>query len=579
MVLAAPPRRPRVKDHVKAYAQRVVEGKVVAGRLVRLACERHLRDLAEGVERGLVWNVSEANRAIEFFPDVLTLTEGEHAGKPFRLEPWQAFVIGSLFGWFGPDGYRRFRTAYVEVAKGNGKSPMAGGIGLYGLIADDEEGAQIYSAAVVKDQAKILFNDAKHMVEASPYLAAHVDVGAHNLAVLDTNSFFRPVSSEHRGLDGKRVHMGLIDELHEHPTDIVYEKMRAGTKGRRNPLILEITNSGYDRNSICWQHHEYSEKVLSGAVDNDSWFACVAQLDACPSCTAAGHMMANSDCEQCDGFEDEAVWLKANPNLGVSVSHKYLREQVAEARGMPAKRNIVLRLNFCLWTQQATKWIDMDTWNGCRGDVTAEALHGRGCFGGLDLAATQDLCSLALHFPPLDEGERHKVIWLHWVPEETMLERSVRDRVPYDLWQRQGYLRVTEGNVADYDVIRRDILEVAETYNLRELAIDRWNATQLTTQLMGDGITVVPFGQGFASMSAPTKEAERLLRGGELEHVGDPVATWAVSNVAVEQDAAGNVKPSKRNSTGRIDPIVAWVMALGRATVQREEPTVGVMFV
>jgi phage terminase large subunit-like protein len=579
LVAAAPPRKPRVKDHVTAYAKRVVEGKLVAGRLVRLACERHLRDLIDGPARGLVWDVDMANRAIEFFPDVLTLTEGEHAGKPFQLEPWQMFVIGSLFGWYGADGYRRFRTAYVEVAKGNGKSPMAGGVGLYGLIADDEEGAQIYSAAVVKDQAKILFNDAKHMVEASPYLSEVIEVGAHNLAVLATNSFFRPVSSEHRGLDGKRVHMGLIDELHEHPTDIVYEKMRAGTKGRRNPLILEITNSGYNRQTVCWQHHEYSEKVLAGVVENDSWFAYVAQLDACASCTAAGHMMANADCEECDGFEDERVWLKANPNLGVSVSRKYLREQVAEARGMPAKRNIVLRLNFCLWTQQATKWINMDVWNACRGDVNPEALYGRVCFGGLDLASTQDLCSLALHFPPLEEGERHKVLWIHWVPENSILERAARDRVPYDLWQSQGDLRATEGDFTDYDVIRRDILEVAETFNLRELAIDRWNATQLTTQLMGDGITVVPFGQGFASMSAPTKEADRLLRAGDVEHSGDPVATWAATNVAVEQDAAGNMKPSKAKSTERIDPIVAWVMALGRATVHEGEQMAGVMFV
>ena len=557
----------RLADPVTTYARRAVAGKILAGRMVRLACTRHLRDLSEGGERGLRFDKAAAARAIRFFENVLHLAEGEFAGKPFLLEPWQQFIIGSIFGWYGSDGFRRFRTAYVEVAKGNGKSPMAAGIGLIGLLADKEPSAEIYSAAVVKDQAKILWRDAENMVKASPSLSAKVEQLVNNLAVLDTNSFFRPVSSEHRGLDGKRVHMGLIDEVQEHPTGIVYEKMRAGTKGRRNPLIFEITNSGYDRKSICWQHHEYSEKVLAGSIENDSWFAYVAQLDACESCRDAGHMMANPGCPDCDDWRDEATWPKANPNLGVSIQKKYLREQVEEAKGMPAKQNIVLRLNFCVWTEQATRWLDMERWNACDGEIDEAALVGRQCFAGLDLASTTDICALELYFPALEEGERAKVLSLFWVPADNIQARARRDRVPYDLWERQGLIAATEGNVTDYDVIRRDILFLAERFEIRELAIDRWNSTQLQTQLMGEGIAVVPFGQGFASMSAPTKELERLVLQRGIEHGGNPVLNWMASNVAVRQDPAGNIKPDKEKSTERIDGMVALIMAIGRATV------------
>jgi len=535
--------------------------------LVKLACERHLRDLEHGPARGLVWRLDMAMRNFRFFETVLCFAEGEFAGKPFLLQPWQKFIVGSLFGWYGADGFRRFRIAYIEAANGAGKSPLAAGIGLYGLIADDEPAAQIFSAAVVKDQAKILFHDAELMVAASPALSEHVERRVNNLAVLSTNSYFRPVSSEYRGLEGKRVHMALIDELHEHPSDVVYEKMRKGTKGGRNPLIFQITNSGYDRKSVCWQHHEYSEKVLSGGLENDSWFAYVCQLDACPSCASAGHMMANSDCPDCDDWRDESVWIKANPNLGVSVPVKYLREQVEEALGMPSKRNIVLRLNFCLWTQQATKWLNMEAWAACAGKVDPNKLRGRPCFAGLDLASTSDLCALVLYFPPQETDEPGQALAHFWAPEEAILQRARRDRVPYDLWQQQGYLTATEGNVTDYDVIRRDVNELAAIYVIRELAFDPYNATQLSTQLQGDGLHMVAFRQGFLSMSPAAKELERLLGNKGIAHGDNPVLTWNASNVTVVQDAAGNSKPDKEKSTERIDGIVALVMALGRATV------------
>jgi phage terminase large subunit-like protein len=283
-------------------------------------------------------------RSLSFF-DFLQLAEGEHAGKPFKLEPFQQFIVGSLFGWRGPDGYRRFRTAYIEIGKGNGKSPLAGGIGLYGMAADDEEGAEIYAAAVTRDQARILFTDAEKMVKASPFLTEIVTQNVNNLAVLSTNSYFRPVSSESRGLDGHRVHMALIDEIREHPNSLVVDKMRAGTKGRRQALILEITNSGYNRETVCWAHHEYSSKILEGLIENDSWFAYVCQLDPCDPCRAEGKDTPTEGCPDCDDWREEKTWIKANPCLDVSITRKYLREQVAEAIGMPTKQNIVRRLS------------------------------------------------------------------------------------------------------------------------------------------------------------------------------------------------------------------------------------------
>ena len=320
MAVSAPAKSP-----VTTYAEAVQAGDIVAGPFVRLAAARHLRDLETGPARGLHFDHDAAERALRFF-GFLQLAEGEFAGKPFNLELWQQFIIGSLFGWMGADGYRRFRKAYIEIGKGNGKSPLAAGVGLYGLVADGEAGAEIYSAAVTRDQAGILWTDAKHMVEASAALRDRIDINVSNLAFSATNSYFRPVSSEARSLDGKRVFMALVDELHEHRTPMVVDKMQAGTKGRRQPLIFEITNSGYDRTSVCWQHHEYSRQILEGTLEDDGWFAYIAALD------------------EGDDYRDRDVWIKANPNLGVSITHKYLEEQVREADGMPAKANIVKRL-------------------------------------------------------------------------------------------------------------------------------------------------------------------------------------------------------------------------------------------
>lgn len=545
-----------------------------AGRLVFLAIERHLADLADGQARGLRFDAGAAAHAIEFFESFLRLAEGENAGQPFDLEPWQQFIIGSLFGWKGADGFRRFRTAYIEVGKGNGKSPLAAGIGLYGLVADGEAAAEIYSAAVVKDQAKILFRDAENMRSFSPLLRQKIAAHLNNLSVARSGSYFRPISSEKRGLDGKRVHMALIDEIHEHPSSVVVDKMRAGTKGRRQALIFEITNSGYDRQTVCYQHHEYSQKILDGIIPNDSWFAYICQLDCCEECRRAGREQPS--CDDCDSWLDEAVWIKANPNLGISIKPKYLQEQVLEAMGMPAKENIVKRLNFCIWTQAETRAIGAEAWSACSGIAGPvdpvevrkqwiEELRGRDSFAALDLASTTDIAAEVLYFPKGNGNPLARVLPFFFVPQEAIEERSRKDRVPYDVWARQGFIIPTPGNVIDYDFIREHTRNLARDYRIQEMAFDPWNATQLVTQLQADGMKMVEHRQGYQSMTAPTKELLKMVVAREFGHGHNPVLAWMADNLVVTPDPAGNLKPDRSRVREKIDGMVAFIMAIGRA--------------
>lgn len=566
----AAPRKKRL-DPTTQYATDVVTGRIIAGLPVRQACQRHLDDLVHGAERGLYFDVAAAAYAIKFF-GYMKLAEGAHAGQPFNLEAFQRFIVGSLFGWMGSDGFRRFRTAYVEIGKGNGKSPLAGGIGLKGLVADDEEGAEIYSAAVTRDQAKIVFSDAEKMVEKSDPLARRIEQHVNNLMVLSTNSFFRPVSSEARGLDGKRVHMALIDELHEHPSSAVVDKMRAGTKGRRQALIFEITNSGYDRQTVCYHHHDYSLRILSGAEQNDSWFAYVCQLDVCDKCRSEGKTMPA--CEKCDQWTDEKVWLKANPNLGVSITLKYLREQVREALGMPSKQNIVKRLNFCIWTEQASRWIDMDVWTQCglAGPIDRASLKGRRCYAGVDLSSTMDLTAKALLFPPTADDPLYRVLWSFWIPELSLVRRTEDERAMIKNWAQQKFITLTQGNVVDYGLMRESLGDDADEFKLEEIGYDPWNATQLATDCTADGLLVVPVRQGFATLAEPTKKFGEWLVDGKIDHGANPVAAWMAGNMSVATDPAGNIKPDKSTSTTRIDGIVAAIIAGSRAIVHGEEP-------
>jgi phage terminase large subunit-like protein len=548
-----------VQDPVERYARDVLSGTIVAGPLVRAACERHLRDLRDGPGRGLVWDAASAARAIGFFPDVLRLAEGEHADKPFSLQPFQQFIVGSLFGWKGSDGYRRFRTAYVEIGKGNGKSPLAGGIGLLMLAADREASAEVYAAATTRDQARILFRDAVQMVDASPALTKRIQKSGIrevlNLAHMASGSYFRPISSEGRGLDGKRVHCALIDEVHEHPSAVVVDKMRAGTKGRRQALIVEITNSGVDRTTICYQHHEYSERVVQGLVADDSWFAFVCGLDP-----------------DDDPFEDESCWIKANPNLGVSITRKYLEEQVREAKGMPAKASIVRRLNFCQWVDAANPAIPGDLWRSCEVDDFDEgALAGLRCVGGLDLSGSRDLTALARAYEPDDDGIIHAIVEF-WTPKDTLVDRARQDRVPYDLWVSQGYAIAPPGRAVDYKFVAQRLSELQSEVGLTEVAFDPYRIKYLEPELADAAVylTLVPHGQGFRQavdsglwMPRSLELLEDLIGSGKLRVKKNPALTFAAASAVHQPDPKGNLIYDKRRSTGRIDGLVALAMAVG----------------
>jgi phage terminase large subunit-like protein len=534
------------------YVEAVLSGRQPACKQVRLACERHRRDLESGAERGLQFDEQAARQAIVFFR-LLKHSKGEWAGRPLHLEPWQQFVLWSLFGW-KRDGTRRFRTSYLEVARKNGKTTMAAGIGLYLMLADGEPGAEVYSAATKRDQARLSHGEATRMAKSSPAIRREVTIFRDNIHILNTASKFEPLSADTNTLDGLNVHGAIVDEIHAHKTRDVWDILETATGSRRQPLMFAITTAGYDRESLCWQQHEYTEKVLGGIVEDDSWFGMIYALD------------------EGDDWEDEVTWIKANPNLGVSKKLDDMRRLAERARGMPSALNAFLRLHLDVWTQAETKWVPLEHWKQCAHAVDAEGLRGRTCYGGLDLSSNVDISAWVLVFPPQGDDGIYQILCRFWIPEEAMVERSRRDRAPYDVWVRQGFIQATPGNVIDYSFILAQIDQDAQVYDVRELAFDRWGATKIQTELMelGGEDWVIQFGQGYVSMNPPMRELERLILEHKLAHGGNPVLTWMANNLVVRTDPAGNIKPDKDKSIEKIDGMVAMVMGLDRALRHQE---------
>ena len=554
-------------DPATQYAKEVVAGTRIAGPHVRNQCSRHLRDLKEGGKRGLAWNLDKANRAIRFFEQVLKLNGGDYEGKPFMLLPWQKFVVGSIFGWVGADGYRRFRVVYVETAKGSGKSPLAAGVGLLGLVADGESRAEIYAAATKKDQAMILFRDATAMVQQSPALSKKLrqsgtGQNVWNWAYLDTGSFFRPISSDD-GQSGPRPHIALVDEVHEHRTNTVVEMMRAGTKSRRQALIFLITNSGSDKTSPCWGYHEYGVKVARGDPgqddpSDDGFFPFICALD-----------------EADDPFADESCWPKANPSLqdadlpGV----KYIREQVTEARGMPSKEALVRRLNFCQWTDAEAPWISGEVWKTAYRDFDWQDLRGRRAVAGLDLSSTTDLTALVFLVEPETDGEPWHIVPFCWLPEVELERKAETDRVPYTRWKAEGLLETTPGRAISKRYVLQRLSGLCDFFDVLMVGYDRWRIEDLKSLADSEGITLPEMkavGQGYRDFSPALETFERMLLNGEIAHNGHKVMDWCMRNAVTEQDAAENRKLSKDKATGRIDLAVAAVMAAGLIEQQGE---------
>lgn len=565
-------------DPVTAYALDVHRGRIVAGPHVRDACARHLRDLDAGAARGLAFDVEAALDAIAFYREVLCLNGGDFEGVPYELLPWQAFIVGSLFGWkVSATGFRRFRVAYVETGKGSGKSPLAAGIGLYGLVADGEARAEVYAAATKKDQAMILFRDAVAMVDLSPILCGAIERSGSkgkewNLAYHEAHSFFRPIASDHgnAGQSGPRPHIALLDEIHEHRDGSVVEMLRAGTKGRKQALIFMITNSGTNKQTVCWEYHDYGAKLLAAAAAgakpgdahfDDSFFAYICALD-----------------EGEDPFKDRRCWIKANPSLGVTIQDQYLEEQITQARGMPAKEAFVRRLNFCQWVAASAPWISGHVWYGAADEsFDDELLQGRRCWGGLDLSSTQDLTAFVLTFEPTEDDPFWRVVPWFWLPEDGLPDKADQDRVPYLRWVADGHLETTPGKAVSRRHVMGRLVSICERYNVQGIAYDDWRIADLLALMADEGITLpglIPFRQGFKSMGPAVDEFERRLINGEVRHMGNPVLTWNAANAVTVMDPAGNRKLAKDKATGRMDGIICAVMAAGISTGSEAEAAI-----
>lgn len=498
------------------------------------------------------YDKKKADRAVTFIEN-LCHTKGKWAGTPFWLLPWQEQLIRDIFGIVKPDGNRQFRTAFVEICKKVGKSELAAAVALYLLYADNEPSAEVYGAAADRQQASIVFDVAKQMVEMSPALMKRSKLmGATKRIVNYSNAgYYQVLSAEVGGKHGFSVSGLVFDEIHTQPNRQLYDVLTKGSSdARQNPLHFIITTAGNDRHSIAYELHTKAVDILEGRRVDPTFYPVVYGL------------------KDDEDWEDEANWYKVNPSLGYTVDIERLRDAYREAKQNPADEITFKWLRCNMWVSSTVAWIPDAIYMRGNEPIDMDALAGRDCYAGLDLSSTGDITALVLIFPPRDENEKYVLLPYFWIPEETIPRRVKANSVPYDIWEKQGYIMSTEGNVIHYDFIEKFIMYLSEKYHILEIAVDRWNATQMIQNLEGEGFTIVPFGQGFSSMSAPTKEFYRLLMEGRIIHGGNPVLRWMAGNVVIDTDPAGNIKVTKAKSKEKIDGIVAAIMALDRCIRQ-----------
>lgn len=502
------------------------------------------------------YDKAKADRAVKFIEN-LCHTKGKWAGKRFWLLPWQEQLIRDIFGIVKPDGYRQLRTAFVEICKKVGKSELAAAVALYLLYADNEPSAEVYGAAADRQQASIVFDVARQMVEMSPALLKRSKLMTATKRIVNygNSGYYQVLSAEVGGKHGFSVSGLVFDEIHTQPNRQLYDVLTKGSSdARQNPLHFIITTAGTDRHSIAYELHTKAVDILEGRRVDPTFYPVVYGL------------------KDDEDWEDEANWYKVNPPLGYTVDIERLRDAYREAKQNPADEVTFKWLRLNMWVSSTVAWIPDAIFMKGNEEIDLAALEGRDCYGGLDLSSTGDITALVLMFPPRDEDEKYILLPFFWVPEETIPQRVKAASVPYDIWERQGYLLSTEGNVIHYDFIEKFINDLAEKYHIVEIAVDKWNATQMIQNLEGDGFTMVPFGQGFASMSGPTKDFYRLLMEGKIIHGGHPVLRWMAGNVVVDTDPAGNIKVTKAKSKEKIDGIVAAIMSLDRCIRNQTEP-------
>ena len=496
------------------------------------------------------YDESRADYAVNFI-ECLCHTKGKWSGKPFELIDWQERIIRDVFGTIKSNGYRQFNTAYIEIPKKQGKSELAAAVALLLCCGDGEERAEVYSCAADRQQASIVFEVAADMVRMCPALSKRVKILASQKRIIfhPTNSIYQVLSAEAYSKHGLNISGVVYDELHVADRKMFDVMTKGSGDARMQPLYFLITTAGNDVNSIGYETHQKAKDIIEGRKVDHTFYPVIYGA------------------ELSDDWTDPEVWKKANPSLGITVPIEKVEAACESARQNPGEENAFRQLRLNQWVKQSVRWMPMEKWNACSFPVDEKALEGRACYGGLDLSSTTDLTSFVLVFPPEDEDDKYRILPYFWIPEETLDLRVRRDHVPYDTWEKQGYIMTTEGNVVHYGYIENFIEELGTRFNIREIAFDRWGATQMVQNLEGMGFTVVPFGQGYKDLSAPTKELFKLTLEEKIAHGGHPVLAWNIDNVTVKTDPAGNIKMDKEKSTEKIDGAVATVMALARALV------------
>lgn len=521
------------------YAEDVLNGEIVTGKLAYLACERFKNDLENDK---WLFDVDRANNALEFFHDFVKHVKGKLAGETYELSGWESFIVANLFGWVHPETQnRRFRTAYIEVARKNSKSTLMSGIALYMTAFDGEGGSEVYSAATTRDQAKIVFGDAAKMVNKSEHLKQVFGVHRNNIHHLKSGSKFEALSADAHTLDGLNIHCAIVDEIHAHKSREVWDVLETATGAREQPLIIAITTAGDNKHGIGYEQRSYATKILEG-FDDDTYFGIIYTLD-----------------EDDDPF-DESNWIKANPNLHRSKKIDDMRRLALKAKEMPRARNNFLTKHLNIWVTAESAWLDMVRWEKleiCDKDMDKTTP----CYIGLDLAQKLDVCAMVAIWK---SGKKIKYKCRMWLPEERLHEKSTQIQSIFSTWAEQGHLTLTDGDVIDYDYIEEEIREFCEKYDVKEVGFDPYGSQQLAIKLASDGINMVEVGQTVKNLSEPMKEVEKLTYSDSILRDNNPMFDWMMSNVVVKVDRNENIFPNKDHAENKIDGPVAMFNAMNR---------------